>query len=186
MSLAIASSKQQLDHIVTSLLHGIHDVFPPCETDGKDSNSLKKFTKGKGAWALHKDLLSFIIDDNVRHKSICLEEAWREMLLSTLHKWILMYRFDRNGIPFLEFYSIIYKIQHAFITKWTLPTTYHTIGMQPNRVYLSRNKPLVDTMHDIQALHWESTTNLMLCKELVQGSLTTSSLLMHQVLGFVE
>lgn len=60
---------------MTSLLHGIHDVFPPCETDDKDPISLKKLTKGEGAWALHKDLLSFIFDGNVGPRSIPLEEA---------------------------------------------------------------------------------------------------------------
>lgn len=132
MSIAIASSKQQLDHIATTLLHGVHDVFPPCKNDSEDSILLKKLKTCDGAWALHKDLLSIILDGNVGPKNIWLEEVKREMLLSTLHKWIWMYGCISKSIPFLEFYSIIYKIQHAFIVTLNGQRPYNIIYMQLN------------------------------------------------------
>jgi hypothetical protein len=46
--LAIASSKEQLEHVAKALLHGIHDVFPANDDDSNDPTSLKKLLKKEG------------------------------------------------------------------------------------------------------------------------------------------
>ena len=48
ITLAVATSQQQLNHIANATMYGIHDVFP---------TSPKKLTKKDGAWALVKDIL---------------------------------------------------------------------------------------------------------------------------------
>ena len=52
--MAIATSQEQLEHVATAVMHGIHDVFPASTIEAKDPISYKKLMKGEGAWALQK------------------------------------------------------------------------------------------------------------------------------------
>ena len=42
MSMAVATSQQQLNHIASALMHGIHDVFPPMRTLTKTPSPTKR------------------------------------------------------------------------------------------------------------------------------------------------
>ena len=60
--MAIATSQEQLEHVATAVMQGIHDVFPENTIDAEDPISFKKLMKGEGRWALQKDILGFTFD----------------------------------------------------------------------------------------------------------------------------
>jgi hypothetical protein len=64
--LAIATTKEQLEHVARAVMHGIHDVFLEDEDDSNDPLSLKKLLKNDGQWALVKDLLGFDFDGDAK------------------------------------------------------------------------------------------------------------------------
>ena len=84
LAIAIPASKEQLRHLTAGVMNGIHDVFPPSDDPASDSISVKKLKKGKGAWALQKDLLGFEFDGSPGTHTIWLEEEKRDKLLVTL------------------------------------------------------------------------------------------------------
>lgn len=155
MVIAITSSHMELDHLVATLPHGIHDVFPPT-SNAKDNPILLKMLKQyKGVWALWKELLEFIFDGSVGCKTIWPNKSKWEMLLTTMTKWIKMGDCHRNeGIPFLELYLVIYKICHAFIailnSRGLFSPTYGVIWQQPAWVYIHQNKHLLHVLCNIQ------------------------------------
>jgi hypothetical protein len=59
IQLAIATSRQQLEHVANAVLTGIHDVFPAHDSPGEDPISRKKLLNHDGQWSVHKDLLGF-------------------------------------------------------------------------------------------------------------------------------
>jgi len=65
---------------------GIHDVFPADEDDDEDPISLKKLKQGEGEYSTRKTLLGFDFDGV--HKTMWLEEAKREKLITVLKGWI--------------------------------------------------------------------------------------------------
>jgi hypothetical protein len=84
MSIALITSRQQLDHVSSALMHGIHDVFPPDDNDEQDSMSLKKQKKGDEALALLGDQLDFVFNGNVGPKTLWLDEDKRDKILVIL------------------------------------------------------------------------------------------------------
>jgi hypothetical protein len=48
MSLVIPVLRDQLRHVATAVMTGIHDVFPPNSNNGNDPNSEKKLLKDEG------------------------------------------------------------------------------------------------------------------------------------------
>lgn len=71
--MAIPITVEQLKHIVTAIMMGIHDFFSGLEIEGSDSISEKNLKiKGVGNFALLKDILGF--DFNSNKKTIQLEE----------------------------------------------------------------------------------------------------------------
>ena len=59
MSLVIPVSQEQLGHAATTIMTGIHDVFPKDAVDSNDSISEKKLIKQEGWYAMLKTLLGF-------------------------------------------------------------------------------------------------------------------------------
>jgi hypothetical protein len=88
-------------------LQGIHDIFPSNVIDSEDPISYTKILKGKGVWALQKDILGFMFDGDRTH--------YNEFLLTILQKWIRSTNRGAAPIPFDEFRSVISKLRHAFI-----------------------------------------------------------------------
>ena len=86
MSLVIPVSKEQLRHAANAIMHGIHDVFPPNNSDAEDPISEKKMKKGEGLYDTEKTLLGFDFDGDA--KTMWLESAKREKLLTILKGWI--------------------------------------------------------------------------------------------------
>ena len=112
--LAIATSQQQLAHVASAVMHGIHDVFPAHSEPEHDPISLKKLQKGDGQWALNKALLGFVFNGNPSAKTMQLKHPKREFLLAILHKWLRASSRTRAGIQFVEFELVVAKMQHAF------------------------------------------------------------------------
>ena len=62
ISLAMATSKYQLGHVINSVMTRVHDVFPKDNNDEKYSLSLRKLKKDKAMWDVVKDVLGFMFD----------------------------------------------------------------------------------------------------------------------------
>jgi len=62
MSIVIPTSREQLEHVATAIMMGIHDVFPADIVDSNDPISEKKLLKGEGQYALFKMMLGFDFD----------------------------------------------------------------------------------------------------------------------------
>ena len=57
VAIAIPTSHEQLAHVATAVMSGIHDVFPADNMDKNDPISLKKMKSLEAMWALEKDIL---------------------------------------------------------------------------------------------------------------------------------
>ena len=113
MSLVIPISKSQLQHTAAAVITGIHDDFPANDVDnGDDPISENKLKKLEGQYSTAKTLLGFDFDGI--HKTMWLEAAKREKLLTVLRGWICTGHRGSAGIPFKEFESTVAKIRHAF------------------------------------------------------------------------
>jgi hypothetical protein len=86
MSLVIATSKQQLVHVGTSTMMGIHDVFPASIAADDDPISVKKMRSSDSKFTTTKTLLGFDFDGI--DKTIWLEESKRATLLLILKGWL--------------------------------------------------------------------------------------------------
>ncbi len=64
MSLVIATSRQQIQHVGRAIMTGIHNVFPADHNNGEDPILEKKLIKGEGTFRLVKTLLGFVVDGN--------------------------------------------------------------------------------------------------------------------------
>jgi len=171
ISLAMATSQEQLDHVSRSVMKGVHDVFPEDEVDDEDPLSLKKLKKMEGAWALVKSILGF--EFNGDDKTLWLEGPKRDALLATLQSWLRTSSVKRGGIPFDEFLSVLSKIRHAFISipagKGLLSPCNAVLRRGPHTIYLHRNPHLLQAIKDIRTLLRESTVKPTKCTELVSG-----------------
>jgi hypothetical protein len=86
MSIVIPTSMDQLEHVATAVMTGIHNVFPANIIDGNDSILEKKLLKGEGQYSLVKTLLGFEFYGNCKIRWPE-EEKWAK-LFTTLHSWI--------------------------------------------------------------------------------------------------
>ena len=167
ISLAIPTSQQQLEHVANAVMTGIHDVFPPNEDDEEDPISLKKLKKFEVMWLLYKDILGFTFDG--LEKTIWLEKPKRDALLELLRIWIRKASKGKEGIPFVEFQSVISKLRHAFVSipsgKGLLTPCNQVLRGAPKYIFLHRNGPLLTAIKDCRTLLRESTLAPTKCYE---------------------
>ena len=62
IAISITTSHEQLAHVVTAVMSGIHDVFPVDTFDENDPISLKIMKLLEVMWALEKEILGFGFD----------------------------------------------------------------------------------------------------------------------------
>ncbi len=111
MSIMIPTCRDQLEHVATAIMAGVHNVFPANITDSEDPILEKNLLKGEGQYSLIKTLLGFEFDG--KQKTMWLEEEKQAKLLTPLHSWIRAGSPGR-GVPFQEFESVVAKLRHAF------------------------------------------------------------------------
>ena len=171
VSLVIPYSREQLRHVSTGTMTGIHDVFPDDDNDGNDPISEKKLKQGDGEYATTKTILGFDFDGV--NKTLWLEEAKRAVLLTILQGWIRSSKRGTTGIPFKEFETVVQKVRHAFIAipagRGLLSPCNKIIQMRPAVVYLQRNQVLLAAIAGCRTLLRESSESPTRCRELVGG-----------------
>ena len=171
MSLAIATSKEQLVHVGTGTMMGIHDVFPPCDIKHEDPVSEKKMEKGDSKFDTQKTLLGFDFDGE--SKTIWLEETKRSSLLLILKGWLRSSATTSYGIPFKIFESVVAKLRHAFTAipagLGLLSPCNKMLALKPTMIFLQRNPPLRTAITDIRTILKESIAAPTKCRELVDG-----------------
>ena len=168
MSIVIPISKSQLQHTAAAVMTGIHDVFPANdEDDGDDPISEKKLKKGEGQYSTVKTLLGFDFDGI--NKTMWLEAAKREKLLTILRGWIRTGHRGSAGITFSEFESTVAKLRHAFTSipmgTSLLSPCNRILKLKPSYVYLNRNKRVLAAIEGCRTLLRESTR----CTQLISG-----------------
>ncbi len=112
MAIVIPTTQQDVTHVGQAVMHGIHGVFPADDNDANNPISKNKLLKGEGTMSTTKTILGF--DLNGVEKTMWLESAKRNQLLTILHSWIRTSKQSTHGIPFKEFESVLAKIRHAF------------------------------------------------------------------------
>ena len=166
IGLAIPQSRMQLDHIATGTMTGVHDVFPPDDTDANDPISEKKLKKGEGAWATKKELLGITFDGE--QKTVWLGTEKRDAIIDTLTQWLGT---GSTGVPFHEFQSTLSKLQHAFITipagKGLLSPFFRVLSINPSHVHIHTNATLRLAVADCRTFLRESISAPTKCTNLV-------------------
>ncbi len=171
IDLAIASSQQELTHISTATMTGIHDVFPADTVSEDDPISLRKLLKGEAAWANVKEILGMTFDG--REHTIWLAADKQDAIIHTLTTW-LRGSSTKKGIPFADFQSTISKLHHAFITipagKGLLSPFYTVlVAKAPATVFVSRNDTLKNAIADCHTFLRETISRPTYCKNLITG-----------------
>jgi hypothetical protein len=171
ITLVMATSREQLQHVANAVMRGVHDVFPADEKDEDDPLSLKKLLKKEGEWALLKDMLGFTFDGE--QKTMQLEEPKREFLLAIMQSWIRMAEQKRGGVAFAEFKSVMAKVRHAFMSipagRGLLTPVNKLLNKRPAVVFLHKNKRLLEAVRDCRTLLRVSASEPTKCRELVCG-----------------
>ncbi len=171
MSLIIPVSREQIRHVAMVVTTGIHDVFPPDDTDNNNPISEKKLKQGEGIYSTTKTLLGF--DFNGEEKTMWLEEAKQEKLLTILKGWIRTGKRGTTGIPFTEFESTIAKIRHTFTCipagVGLLSPCNRLLAKRPSYVYLNKNTNILTSLEGCQTLLRESTVEPTKCRKLICG-----------------
>ena len=62
MSLIIPATKEEMLHVATAVMMGMHDIFPAAADDNNDPISLKKMKKRESQLSTKKMLLGFKFD----------------------------------------------------------------------------------------------------------------------------
>jgi hypothetical protein len=171
MSLVIPVSQEQLQHMVTAVMMGIHDVFPPDADDSNDPISKKKLLKCEGQYSARKTLLGFDFDGTA--KTMWLEAAKRGRLRTVLKGWIRSGKRGMVGVPFKEFKSVVAKLRHAFTCipagVGLLLMCNRILKLQLPYVYFHRNLKALNAIERCRTLLWESTWEPTWCRELTCG-----------------
>jgi hypothetical protein len=171
VSLVIPTSREQLHHVSTGTMTGIHDVFPADDIDANDPISEKKLKQLDGEYSTKKTILGFDFDGI--KKTIWFEEAKRAHLLTILHGWIRSSKSGTIGIPFKEFETVVAKIRHAFTAipagRGLLTPCNKILQSKPTLVYLQRNPVLQAAIMGCRTLLRESSDSPTRCRELVGG-----------------
>jgi len=168
MSLVIPVSQEQLRHVATAVMTGIHDVFPADDVNSNNSISEKKLIKQEGQFAMLKTLLGFDFDGTA--KTMWLEVAKQEKLLTIFKSWVRTGKRGTAGIPFKEYESVVSKLRHTFISipagVGLLSPCNRVLKARPPYVYLHRNKKVLHTLQGCRTLLRESTREPTRCREL--------------------
>jgi hypothetical protein len=168
MSLVIPISGEQLQHVATAVMTGIHDVFPPDADDNNNPISKKKLRQHEGQFSTRKTLLGFEFDGIT--KTMWLEQAKREKLLTVLKGWVRAGERGTAGIPFKEFELVTAKLRHTFTCipagVGLLSPCNWILQVNPRTVYLHRNKPVLTAIKGCRTLLRESTREPTRCREL--------------------
>jgi hypothetical protein len=171
MSLVIPVSQAQLRHVASAVMTGIHDVFPGDAMDSNDPISEKKLIKQEGRYSTLKTLLGF--DFNGTAKTMWLEAAKREKLLTILKSWVRTGNRGTAGIPFKEYESVILQLRHAFISipagVGLLSPCNRVFQAKPAYVYLHKNKRVLHALQGCRTLLRESTQEPTRCREWTSG-----------------
>jgi hypothetical protein len=171
VSHVIPTSREQLRHVSTGTMTGIHDVFPADDNDSNDPISEKKLKQLDGEYGTTKTILGFDFDGLA--KTLWLEDAKRAHLLTVLHGWLRSSRTGTGGILFKEFESVIAKIRHAFTAipagRGLLTPCNKMLQMKPPVVYLHRNAVLLAAVAGCRTLLRESSASPTRCRELASG-----------------
>ena len=108
IGIAVPHTKEDLNHLLRALLHAIHDLFPPSESEPEeDPVSLKKLRKMEGAWMTRKDILGWTFDG--KKKTMELKKDKLDKLME-LTKTALR---SKHGIPFKRFRKMTGKMRSA-------------------------------------------------------------------------
>ena len=170
ITLAIPSCQEELNHLASATMTGIHDVFPPAPTPATDPISEKKLDKQEGAWANVKEILGMTFDGT--DKTIWLSESKRDAIINTLRLWLRGAN-ARKGIAFDEFRVTLSKLQHAFLTvpagKGLLSAFYMVLAKQPKVVYLHKNTNLRNAVMDCRTFLRETISSPTKCRNLITG-----------------
>ena len=170
IDIAIPACQQDLNHLASATMTGIHDVFPAAPTPEIDPISRKKLEKGEGAWANVKEILGMTFDGN--DKTIWLSTEKRDRLLAVLRTWIRKSS-KRVGIAFDEFRTTLSRLQHAFLTvpagRGLLSPFYAVLALQPPIVFLHTNPKLYNAVCDCRTFLVETISTPTKCRNLVTG-----------------
>ena len=115
ISIATPASQEQLVHVATAVMSGIHDVFPADTDDDEDPISLKKMKKLEAMWALNKDILGFTFDGI--EKTIWLKDSKRDTMPNNPTQvdpeWVtLLRRHSFPRVPVYHFQATPYFYLH--------------------------------------------------------------------------
>jgi hypothetical protein len=113
MLLIIPATKEEMLHIATAVMTGIHDVFPGAKNENDDPISLQKMKNGESQLSLKKTHLGIEFDGD--KNILWLKHTKRDKLLHMLYQWLRLSCKQNAGIPFNEFQLVISKLRHAFI-----------------------------------------------------------------------
>ena len=145
--IATPASQEQLQHVATAVMSGVHDVFTPDDDNDKDPISLSKILKGEGEFAMEKDCLGFYFDGEPYKHTMWYEAAKRDELLLILHGWLRASGDRNHEITFNLFHLVAGKLKWAFIAipqgNGLLSPLNRLVAKEPKYVYLHRNKPLL-------------------------------------------
>lgn len=172
IGLVTATSRDQLDHVAGSVMHAIHDIFPPEEQTDEDPISLKKLLQQEGSWDLVKEILGFCFHGG--DKTIWVAEGKRDAMINTLKGWLRSTSKNANyGVPFPEFRSTLYKVRHAFLSipsgKGLMSPFYSVLGKEPPVVFLRRNMKLRTAIQECCIFLQNSVSSPTSCSSLVGG-----------------
>ena len=170
IALAIPASQQHLDHVASSTMFGIHDVFPPAKVTADDPISERKLLKGEGQWANVKEVLGMTFDGV--EKTIWLSHEKRNALILMLKRWLRLGG-RRAGFPFSEFETTLAKLQHAFLTipagRGLLSPFYTVLAVKPRFIFLHKNARLKQAVLDCRTFLRESIGSPTKCRNLVSA-----------------
>jgi hypothetical protein len=171
VSLVIPMPREQLRHISTGMMTGIHNVFPADKNDANNPISEKKLKQLDGEYSTTKTILGF--DFGGVNKTLWLEEAKRAHLLTVLHGWIRSSRSGTTGIPFKELEVVVAKVRHAFTAipagRGLLTPCNKILQKKPSLIYLQRNPVLLAAVMGCCTLLRESSDSPTRCRKLVGG-----------------
>jgi hypothetical protein len=171
VSLVIPMSREQLCHVSTGRMTGIHNVFLADNNDANDPISKKKLKQLDGEYSTTKTILGFDFDGV--NKTLWLEEAKRAHLLTVLHGWIRSSRSGTTGISFKEFETVVAKVHNVFMAipagRGLLTPCNKILQKKPSLAYLQQNPVLLAAVMGCRTLLRESSDSPTHCPELVGG-----------------
>jgi hypothetical protein len=145
MLLNIPATKEEMLHLATAVMMGIHDMFPKDNNDNNNAMLLKNMKKEESQLSMQKTLLRFKFDGKKKN-DVARKQKNQEILLKTLRDWLQSSRRRHVGIPFDEFQLVKSKIRHAFMAipagNGLMSPCNSILRLQPCHVSLHNNKDL--------------------------------------------